>query len=128
MDKTEITARLEKVDKTFEESAAKLTALTQITQANYGGAEVCMPAPVTQGDLMYLSERLGYLRDEIGYLRESFYKHANEGHLPKIIGAAALTKALKALGLGDDYEVARTTIYANDGIATSEQFLITSQL
>ncbi len=51
-----------------------------------------------------------------------------EGHLPKIIGASNMEKALKGLGLAGDYVVQKQTIYANDGKPTSEQFIISRSL
>lgn len=71
----------------------------------------------------YLSSRLDWLRQDLNYLQSSFYDHL-QGHIPKINGAAAMTKALKALGLGDDYQVVPQTIYASDGTIERTDYLL----
>lgn len=125
MDTNKIIERLQEADKEFADACAKISKLLgpakQTAKANYG--EVCAPVPVTVEDLRYLHDRITYLREEISNLRQTHYEHL-DGHLPKIVGAAALTKALKAIGMDGDYEVKKRTIYANDGKATSEDFII----
>ncbi len=99
----------------------------QVAQANYtdGCCEVTVATPVlTQADLSYINDRIRWIQDDINYLRTDFYKHTTEGHLPKIEGATAMEKALKALGLAGDYEVEKKTIYANDGTVSSISFAL----
>ncbi len=78
------------------------------------------PTP-TMSDLEYLARMIGYLREDFGYLREQLYNHY-EGHIPKIVGATAMTKALKALGIDGDYKVMPQVVYASDG--TVEKILL----
>lgn len=78
-----------------------------------------------QSQLNYLDSRFQWVWESIDRLRESLYEHTSDGHLPPIEGAAAMTKALKALGLDGDYEVVKQTVYASTGEVQSEQFTLT---
>lgn len=115
---------LERSQKALDELAAYAKSNKKHTAIAYD--ECAAPAPASKSDVEYLEMRLGYLRDSLDYFRETFYEHL-QGHLPKITGAGQLTKALKVLGLDGDYEVQKKTIYANDGTATSENFVITKK-
>lgn len=121
-----------------ETALAELEAFTkeknvkpkQQAKANYDAkancVEICTePAPpeVTYADLEYINARINYLREDLNYYRDQFYNHT-QGHLPKIVGASAMEKALKAIGLGDDYTVEKRVIYASDGSSSPESFLI----
>lgn len=78
-----------------------------------------------QSQLNYLDSRFQWVWENIDGLRSALYSHVSEGHLPKIEGAAAMSKALKALGLDGDYEVAKQVVYASTGEVQSEQFTLT---
>jgi hypothetical protein len=54
--------------------------------------------------------QMKYLREDMGYMRESFAKHMR-GHFPSITDADKMQTALKALGLGESYNVQKPTIY-----------------
>lgn len=71
----------------------------------------------------YLNSRIDWLREDLNYYREQFHEHT-EHHLPEIIGAGAMERALKALGLSDDYKVEKQTIYANDGTVSAVNFKV----
>lgn len=50
------------------------------------------------------------LSDRITYLGDAFYQYTyqhNKGHIPPIKSASTMEKALKALGMGEDYEVSK---------------------
>ena len=56
--------------------------------------------------------QFNWIWSEVAYLENAFYKHASNGHLPPIVGADKLQKALEILGVGGDYEVRKSVIYA----------------
>lgn len=78
---------------------------------------------VSEEDLKSLAEYLNYRIDsvnrELERLYTRFWEHAGNGHLPPIVGAEQMTKALEALGLAGDYKVEKKTIYATDGMVSS---------
>jgi hypothetical protein len=60
----------------------------------------------------YLSQRLDATNSAIEEAYSSIYKHAGQGHWPKLT-ASQLEKALDKCGLGEDFNVAKPTIYAS---------------
>lgn len=61
-----------------------------------------------------LEGRMGYLEDTVANQRERFYEHTDNGHLPPIKGREQMSKALKGLGLSEEYEPApKKVVYAN---------------
>lgn len=69
----------------------------------------------------YIDYRIRSIREDISNLYNRFWEH-QEGHLPKIVGAANMEKALEAIGLAGDYKVEKRTIYANDGTVSSVEW------
>jgi adenylate cyclase class IV len=67
---------------------------------------------------------LRWLREDLNYLRESFYKHKEGGHLPPITTVEQLSRALKVLGLEEEYEVKKKQIYLDNGVYASTKFEI----
>lgn len=59
-----------------------------------------------------LYDYVGYLERSIGNLQERLYDHTSNGHLPPIKSAGQLEKAIKVLGIGDDYQVVKPVIWA----------------
>lgn len=59
-----------------------------------------------------LSYEVKYALAQMNYLYGALENHY-DGHLPPIVGAGKLEKALKALGMDDDYEVKKRAIFAN---------------
>ena len=120
---------LEKNEKALAELEAKVKALKPKQDA----IAYCVDIPstaapaISASDIAYLHQRIDWMRESVNDIREMFWQH-QEGHIPKIVGATAMTKALKALGLDGDYDVAKKTIYANDGKATAEEFLLSRKL
>ena len=57
------------------------------------------------------------VHNRISYLEDGFYDwaydHQSNGHLPKILGAGKMEKALDKLGLSDDYDVRKPVVYAS---------------
>jgi hypothetical protein len=81
---------------------------------------------LTQDDYAYINQRINALWDSLARYQQWTAQRMNQheqGHLPPIKGPAAMTKALKTLGLDGDYDVAKQTIYASDG--TVERHLLT---
>ena len=72
-----------------------------------------------------MNRRFQYVWESINELRGLLYEHTSDCHLPPIEGAAAMSKALKALGLDGDYEVVKQTVYASTGEVQSEGFTLT---
>lgn len=56
---------------------------------------------------------LDSLQSQIYKLQDSMYKHRYEGHLPELNGVA-IKNLLDTAGVGDQYEVQKKIIYAND--------------
>lgn len=59
----------------------------------------------------YTDYRFNSILSELDRLYTSFYQHT-QNHLPPIVGADKMTKALKVLGLDGEYDVAKKTIFA----------------
>ena len=59
-----------------------------------------------------LSMSMQYLSNDMTRLYENANRHM-DGHLPPLKGAGNMKKALKALGMEDDYSVQSPTIYAS---------------
>lgn len=77
-------------------------------------------------EIEYLHGRIENLWNMIYEVRGMIYEHAHDGHLPEIEGAAAMEKALKALGLDGDYKVEKKTIYASTGKIEGREFILKS--
>lgn len=71
----------------------------------------------------YIEYRIQSVRRDIENLYTRFWEH-QDGHLPKIVGAANMEKALEALGMAGDYKVEKKTIYANDGSVSSVEWTV----
>lgn len=59
-----------------------------------------------------------YLNRRLAYIEEDFYNYVNwhsKGHLPPINSAEQMKRALDALGLSEEYEVAQKVIYSKEG-------------
>ena len=52
-----------------------------------------------------------WMHEDVSSLWKKISEHVNEGHLPPIKDAAAMKKALKALGMEDSYNVQVPTVY-----------------
>lgn len=55
--------------------------------------------------------QMKWVMEEISYLQREFYKHSGDGHLPPILDASIMKKALKALGLEDSFEVRKPFVH-----------------
>jgi hypothetical protein len=64
--------------------------------------------------LSRLKDEMKYVYEEIQWVYRELREH-KEGHLPPINSASQMSKAVDALGLSDEYEVAKKVIYASDG-------------
>ncbi len=116
--------RFQRLESSIKEISDKLPkAPKELAIAYCVDVEAATVPAASKSDVEYLESRLRWMQEDLNYVREMYYKHM-EGHLPKIVGATAMQKALKAIGLDGDYEVEKKTIYANDGTVSSEQFLI----
>lgn len=72
--------------------------------------EDCMAA------MQYLHERVSNVYSYASRVESLIYNYADDhsaGHLPKIVGAGKMNKALKALGLDEDYQVDKKYIRAS---------------
>lgn len=63
--------------------------------------------------LQYAMDEIKYLNQRITGLGDELWKHSSDGHLPPIKSAAQMTQAISALGLNDEFDVQKRTIYAN---------------
>lgn len=59
-----------------------------------------------------LYSSIDYLNQRIGYIWDAIYAH-QDGHLPKTNGVEQMSRAVAALGLDKEYQVAPKVIYAN---------------
>jgi len=63
----------------------------------------------------YLMSELSYIYRSLSDIREMYWKHVEDGHLPKIPSASKLAEILTILQLDKDYVVEPKVIYASDG-------------
>lgn len=120
--------RFNRLESSIKEVQAKLPqAPKELAIAYCADVAVEVVPAVSKSDIDYLESRLRWMQEDLNYVRTMYYNHM-EGHLPKIVGATAMQKALKAIGMDGDYQVEKKTIYANDGTVTSEQFLISKPI
>ena len=89
--------------------------------------EVQADKSVSYDDLKCLGESISYqfkyLREELSYIYKSMQDH-REGHLPKIKSKEQLKRAIKALGLDEEYKVEPQVLYASRGDGTLEVELL----
>lgn len=58
---------------------------------------------------------MGSLQDQLGYLCDTVRNHVREGHLPAIQGREQMSRAIKNLGLSEEYEAApKKVVYASN--------------
>lgn len=67
-------------------------------------------------DYMYrmISSMEGKMWESEARMHENLWKHL-EGHLPPIKSSEQMERAIDALGLGEEFQVAKKTIYASNG-------------
>lgn len=89
----------------------------------------CAPACTCNcsSDVSYLQNRIDSIARDYYSLWEKLYDHMNKGHIPEIVGADKMGKALKALGLDGDFEVKKNVIYASDGSISQRQFILSEK-
>jgi hypothetical protein len=80
-----------------------------------GPVECCKPDDVTilKDDVKYLYALISNMRNYLYQLEGAFYNYTyehNSNHVPKL-NASAMEKFLKAVGMDDDFEVQKPTIY-----------------
>ena len=56
-----------------------------------------------------------YVWAEIEWLEQKVFEHIQNGHIPPIQGAEKLQNALNVLGIGEDYNVQKPTVWAKNG-------------
>ncbi len=96
------------LDTQFKEMCAKSKA----AEPNGPTTEDCMNAMYAM--INHVHNRISSMADNMyGYMD----KH-QDGHLPKIVGAGAMNKALAALGMSEDYAAQKKTIYASKDLFT----------
>ncbi len=58
--------------------------------------------------------RMGYLQDTVMNHRDDFNQHVSQGHLPPIKSREHMDRAIKKLGLDEEYQAApKKVVYAN---------------
>lgn len=73
---------------------------------------------VDESDIKALNDRIDFLHQRLSDHRSDVWNwqdEHNKGHLPKLKSKEQMKKAIKALGLEDEYEVIPSTIYASNG-------------
>ena len=121
----EILTRLAQARKEVAEKQSKQKAAASVCCDVACEASPTDQIATLQSQLNYFDNRFQYVWESINELRGALYEHCSDGHLPKIEGATAMSKALKALGLDGDYEVVKQTVYASTGEVQSERFILT---
>ncbi len=90
---------------------AKYKEIVANPKKNEMTMEDCMAA------MSYLHERVGHVYSYASRVEDSLHEfardHSGPGHLPKIVGADKMNKALKALGMDGDYQVEKKMIRAS---------------
>jgi len=59
-----------------------------------------------------INKELSWMNQRIDYLAKALYEH-KEGHLPNPQTPSQMQTAIETLGMGEDYEVKKRTIYAS---------------
>ena len=90
----------------FETLSEKL----KISKASYhDDPKMCEMMDSVYSMMEYCHRRINYLSQDIyGYISEH-----NSSHLPPILGPGRMAKAIKVLGLNDDYQVQPRVLYAS---------------
>jgi CRISPR/Cas system CSM-associated protein Csm4 (group 5 of RAMP superfamily) len=60
----------------------------------------------------YLHSRVNHVHDRVTQTNKDMDDH-KKGHLPPIPGADKMSKACKALGIGDDYNIQKPTVWSH---------------
>lgn len=113
------------VNAALAEVKSKLEPSRPLVEIKAAYGDIAETASVSQSDIAWLAQRVDSLSQSIQQIWSSLAEHMTDGHLPKIEGAGNMEKALKALGLNGDYEVAKKVIYASDGSISSTEYVIT---
>lgn len=93
--------------KELKESIAKL-------QESIGAGISTMPSSENKDIMESMYRMMGGVYDYIERVANNLYQHSDSGrHLPPISGPAQMNKALKALGMNEDYKCEPRTIYAS---------------
>lgn len=111
-DLTEIKAALDKSTKQFEQLRADCCVNDTNQEMYYKVMDAC-----------YLMVQ--NLRQYIYSVEDNFYRtmdNHTQGHLPKINGAEKMQNALETLGISEDYEVAKPTIYVRASRQGNKEF------
>ncbi len=104
----ELTQSFAEIDKNFKEIQAK----SKIAEA---------PSPTTQDCMDAMYAMINHVHSRISALADDMYGYQSkhqDGHLPKIVGAGAMNKALAALGMDSDYAAQKKTVYASKDLFT----------
>ncbi len=78
-------------------------------------------APSPQDCMEAMYAMVNHIHSRISSLADDMYGYQNNhqsGHLPKIVGADKMNKALAALGLDGDYQAEKKSIYASKDLFT----------
>ena len=122
MDKNQ--ENLDKLNKLNETFSSLIKEFSNLVDKN---KEIKGATPTAQDEMMNkmynmmgsiannLHDRIDFVHKRMCGLEDEHYKHKStqNGHLPPIIGAGKMNKALKALGLDNEYNVNKKELYAS---------------
>jgi hypothetical protein len=98
----------------------KLDAVGSILDKVKKAKETQADCGISNDDLMCSIENIkwtiAWLRDDIYSLHDRYANHTQKGHIPPILGADKMEKALKVLSMDKDYEVQKPVIYARANV------------
>jgi hypothetical protein len=117
------------VKKIEEAQEAIAAALEEIEKSKTGEAKAfcgveAAPEPCCKSECRCdCSYDLKYIKQELEYLWKRIANH-EENHLPQVKSMEQLKRAIKALGLEEEYEVVPQRIYAEDGKFLGENLVL----
>ena len=103
-------AELSKLSETFASELAKLKkviASDSVTSDSNSQLRDCMNA------IYSVADNLHNRMDRMSASMYAYQDSHSTGHLPPIVGAGKMNKALASLGLDEDFEASKKTIYAS---------------
>jgi hypothetical protein len=106
----ELKASIDKIDTKFKELR--------------GGPEMATNSDINNQIWNTCYDMVDGLRQYVYTIADALYKHQNNGHLPPIVGAERMNKALKSTGMDGDYKAEPRTIYSSINRQGNTEFVV----
>lgn len=103
---------MDKLNKEFQALASKVEDFCKKQEMK---ADLCGDNTEMQCYIDDLNYCVRSISNQLQYLWQAFQDHM-KGHLPAVKSTEQLQRAIDVLGLGDEYDVQKQTVYARRGI------------